>query len=680
MRFVFDIETDGLLEELTVIHSLCMIDVDTGTRYSCHDQQGWVHPDDSVVTMSIDDGLRLLMQADEVGGLGGAIGHNVIAFDIPAIQKVKPWFNIRREQVNDTLIEARLIYPEIKDRDFGLRRSAQKKRGLSDEELKVYWPGRLIGSQGLEAWGIRLGEWKGDYKAEREAELKALHEENGWPKPTKDELTKYVWGTWNEAMQLYCDQDVTVNLKLFRLLNKQKYSVNARIVERDFAWIIAEMERNGFPFHQKRALKLQHKLMKRKAEIDAELQQAFEPIVKTWTYTPKVNNSKLGYVKGVPMEKTETIFFNPGSRDHIAMWLKRKYGWKPLHFTSSGKPQIDDKVLKKLPYPEAALLAEAFMLDKRLGMLEGKGGKGLIPFGKTGKIHGRVVTNGAITRRCTHMSPNMAQLPATNVPYGHDFRDLMYAPDGWSLLGWDASGLELRCFAHYMARYDNGKYTETVLSGDIHWLHVMALGLVPEGTERYAGLDDNGDPIEIPEHERFRNKIAKRFIYAYLYGAGAEMIGEIILPTGSSSAKKKKGKELIESFLKRTPALKLLKEAIAKYVAKHGHIRGIDGGRIAVRSDHSALNTLLQSAGAIAVKVATIKFYDKMIEAGLVSGVDFMLVAHVHDEVQTLVKKGKEDIVGKIAIEAMREAGETLGFKCPLDGEYKYGSSWAETH
>jgi hypothetical protein len=222
-----------------------------------------------------------------------------------------------------------------------------------------------------------------------------------------------------------------------------------------------------------------------------------------------------------------------------------------------------------------------------------------------------------------------------------------------------------------MHRYDGGKYTETVLSGDIHWMHVQALGLVPEGTE----YDDHTQL-----HDHSRNKIAKRFIYAYLYGAGAEMIGEIVLPNGTAAAKKKAGAKLTREFLKRTPALKRLKEDIKARVAGTMEIRGIDGGVLKVRSDHSALNTLLQSAGAIAVKVATILFYDKLIEKGLVSGKDFMLVAHVHDEVQTLVRKGLEDIVGETAIEAMREAGETLGFMCPLDGEYKYGESWADTH
>ncbi len=664
-EYGFDIETDGLLEQMTTIHSLCMKELHTGALFSCTDQEGFTHPDPDVTVLSIEEGLKLLLASN-------MYGHNVIKFDIPAIQKIYPWFTPKREQVQDTLTLARLIYPEIRDVDFKLRKSLAKKQNLNQDELNIVWPTRLIGSQSLEAWGTRLGEWKGDYKVEREAELKATHEAEGLPKPTKDELTAYVWGTWNEAMQVYCDQDVTVTEVLYKKLLRTTYSAQAIELERNFAWIMAEMERNGFPFHMERANKLQHKLLKRKAEIDAELSQAFEPIVDTWMFTPKVNNSKLGYVKGVPIEKSETIIFNPSSRDHIARWLKRKYGWKPTAFTEQGKAKVDEQVLKKLKYPEAALLAESFLLDKRIGMLQGRGGKGLIPYGKSGRVHGSITTNGAVTRRCTHQSPNMAQLPATNVPYGREFRELMYAPEGWTLLGWDASGLELRCFAHYMARYDGGKYTDTVLSGDIHWTHVKALGLAADDEE----YDDHNDA-----HNHARNKVAKRFIYAYLYGAGNEKIGEIVKPKASATAKRAAGKALTETFLKKTPALKKLKEAIIKNVAKNkGFIRGIDGGRITVRSDHAALNSLLQSAGAISVKLATILFYDKLVAQGLKNGEDFQLVAHVHDEVQTLVKKGLEDVVGKTAIEAMREAGDTLGFKCPLDAEYGTGETWADTH
>ncbi|MGH0000088.1 DNA polymerase [Pseudovibrio ascidiaceicola] len=718
MRLAFDIETDGLLEQLTVIHSLVLYDIDSGKGWSCTDHTDYVSPNGYTV-ISIDEGIRMLMEADVI------CGHNIIKFDIPAVKKVKPWFDVKREAVVDTLIISRLVWPEIRENDFNLRRKFNgrvrietektirertvtwaetenayeeaksaymaerrewrktvkdwnefidgpapeppvkpekpkppviEQQAVFKEEMNKFFPGRLIGSHGLEAWGYRLGEWKGDYSAEMKA--KGLDP----------------WAEWNVDMQEYCEQDVIVTEKLWIFQESKGYSEEAVVIERDFAWIIAEMERNGFPFDMPKAVKLQQKLMRRQAELYAKLQEAFPPIKDKWQFIPKANNARLGYVKGEPIERSEEIIFNPASRDHIARWLKKKHGWKPAEYTEHGKPKIDEAVLKKLPFPEAALLSEYFLLDKRLGMLEGKGGRGLIPAAKKGggHIHGTVTTNGAVTRRCTHSSPNMAQIPAVNVPYGHDFRSLLHAPDDWVLLGWDASGLELRCFAHYMALYDGGLYTSTILSGDIHWQHAKALELV--------GQEEEYD--EHNEHHNFaRNKVAKRFIYAYLYGAGPETIGAIVMPEGSPKQQTTAGRKLTTAFLRRTPALKRLKEDLKKsVVARKNHVKGIDGGILKVRSHHSALNTLLQSAGAIAVKLATIIFYDKLIAMGLRNGVDFMLVAHVHDEVQALVKKGKEDVVGKAAVEAMREAGDALGFKCPLDGEFKVGLNWAETH
>ena len=496
MRLAFDVETDGLLEQLTTIHSLVAVDIDTGQGRSFTDNFGYVSPLRYEVA-SIEAGLLMLMQADTV------VGHNIIKFDIPAIQKVYPWFSLRRDQIMDTLLDSRLIWPDLRDHDFArrgkLKAKLESKARLYRveepdewvrEKLKERSPGQLIGSHGLEAWGYRLDEWKGDYSKEMKA--KGLDP----------------WALWNTAMQEYCEQDVVVTLKLFSLIESKGYSEQARLMERDFAVIMAEQERNGFPFHMERAQKLQHKLMRRHSEICAELKEVFKPLIDRSEFTPKVNNAKLGYVKGVTVYREKLVEFNPSSRQHIARWLKELHGWTPKEFTDTGQPKIDEAVLRKLKYPEAKLLSEYFLLDKRLGMLENQQGKGLIPFARQDsdgvwRIHGGVNTIGAVTRRCTHSQPNMAQLPANNVPFGVDFRSLMYAPRGWRLVGWDASGLELRALAHYMARYDGGVYTNIILDGDIHWVHAQALGLVGE-LEEY-------DPHD-PHHDYARNKVAKRFI------------------------------------------------------------------------------------------------------------------------------------------------------------------------
>ena len=210
--------------------------------------------------------------------------------------------------------------------------------------------------------------------------------------------------------------------------------------------------------------------------------------------TPKVNNAKRGYIKGVTIWKPNIIPFNPGSREDIAERLKQTYGWTPSEFTESGSPKIDDEILTALPYPEAKELSRYFLLQKRLGQIgEGRQAwlKNAICENGQYIIHGRVITNGAVTGRCTHSSPNIAQVPAVGSPYGEECRALFHAPTGWLQIGCDASGLELRCLAHYMARYDNGAYADIILHGDIH-----------TENQKAAGLET-------------RNQ-AKRFIYAFL--------------------------------------------------------------------------------------------------------------------------------------------------------------------
>lgn len=139
-----------------------------------------------------------------------------------------------------------------------------------------------------------------------------------------------------------------------------------------------------------------------------------------------------------------------------------------------------------------------------------------------------------------------------------------------------------------------------------------------------------------------------------------------------------KGTDLKNKFLKTLPALDNLIKDVQETVKKRGTLYGLDRRILPVRSQHSALNTLLQSAGAIAVKKATCLLWDYLNEAKLSQHVK--QVAHIHDEFQLLVHKGNEEQVGAIAVKAMQDAGKYFNFRCPLDGEYKIGQNWAETH
>jgi DNA polymerase I-like protein with 3'-5' exonuclease and polymerase domains len=278
------------------------------------------------------------------------------------------------------------------------------------------------------------------------------------------------------------------------------------------------------------------------------------------------------------------------------------------------------------------------MLQKRIAQIE----SWLDAMKSDGRIHGRVITCGAITGRMTHMSPNMAQVPNSGSPYGMDCRELWTVEKGNKLVGIDASGLELRMLAHYM---NDNVYTHEVVSGDIHTANQTAAGL------------------------QTRNQ-AKTFIYAFLYGAGSTKIGTIV---GGSA---KEGQQLIDNFLRNTPKLKELREKVARIYSQKGRVQGIDGRQILVRSEHSSLNTLLQGAGAIVMKQALVLLDRKL----KVSKIPYKFVANCHDEWQIEVPEVYAEQVGKFGVKAIEEAGQVLEMRCPLTGEYKVGNNWKETH
>jgi DNA polymerase I-like protein with 3'-5' exonuclease and polymerase domains len=258
-----------------------------------------------------------------------------------------------------------------------------------------------------------------------------------------------------------------------------------------------------------------------------------------------------------------------------------------------------------------------------------------------GRVHGYVNSNGAVTGRMTHSKPNMGQVPAVYSPYGRECREVWTVPSGYSLVGMDASGLELRMLAHYMN--DEG-YTNEILTGDIHTANQLAAGLTTRDQ-------------------------AKTFIYAFLYGAGDAKIGSIVGGTA------KDGKRLKEKFLSNTPALGRLRERVG-VASGRGYVLGLDRRRVSVRSEHAALNTLLQSAGAIVMKKA-LQLLD---EYATKWNIDYKIIGNIHDEIQTEVRSDEADVFGRLATSCIEAAGIHFKLNCPLAGEYKVGDTWADTH
>ena len=609
---IFDLETNGLLREVHTIWCMTIYD-STDYLYTRYDGRE-----------AVAEGLRRLSAADCIAG------HNIIAFDIPVIKKLYPRWEFKG-QVVDTMVWARLAYPDIKKVDFALNRAG-------------VLPGKLIGRHSLKAWGYRLRELKGDY-----AEL------NDWSK-------------WTQELSDYCEQDVRVTAKLVEKLSSRGMTAEAVKLEHEVQKIIARQIEYGVAFDIPAAERFYASLLEKQRALN--LSDLFPPwYVSRGVFTPKRDNKTLGYTKGVPVEKVELVEFNPGSRQHIISRFKAKYGWEPDEedYTDKGNAEMNEEILKDLPYPEAIRLSEYLTLVKIAGMV-GEGDKAWLKLvTKAGRIHGYVDSNGAVTGRMTHSNPNLAQTPKVGSLFGADCRALFVAGPGKLLVGADASGLELRCLAHYLARYDGGAYARACIEGnqadgtDVHSLTAKALGLDPQAIYTFGGKTFKG------------RDFAKTFIYAFLYGAGDEKLGSIL------GAGARRGKQLRAQFYEAFPALEQLKNDIEIVVKKQKFLKGLDGRHLTVRSMHSALNTLLQSAGALIMKKALV-ILDADLQADYRPGKEYEFVLNIHDEAELEADAAIADEVGRRSLAALRAAGEHFHFRCPIAGEYKTGRNWAETH
>jgi DNA polymerase-1 len=670
---VLDVETDGLLEEATCIHSLVIRNIDTDEVLSCI---GKPTEGPNKYWMQLGAGLEALKKAERI------YGHNLIKFDRPVLKKLLG-YEIPWEKCLDTLVVSAFRWAHIKEMDYeNIRKGVYQLPSTTNAKGKKM---SLVGSHSLEAWGHRLNVLKGEYKK------------------------THNFSKWTPELQAYCEQDTAVTRALVLHLRKSGATPALAIeIEQELAVYLDEQEQAGWPFNADEAVQLQGRLSKRREELMLELRAQFG----TWQkskgfFTPKRDDKKRGYKAGVPVEKFETIEFNPGSRQHIANRLQVLYGWQPPTFTPSGQPEVNEETLESLPQdiPGVKLLTEYLLVEKRLGQLaEGeqawlkqmtkdrpKGGKMTGMF----HIHGGVKQNGTVTHRGAHVNPNLGQVPAVHNPYGPECRGLFTVPEGWVEVGSDASGLELRELSHYMGRFDGGAYGKTVVEGknedgtDIHSVNRGALGL-----EGKAGRDG-----------------AKRFIYTFLYGGGDYKIGTVVPPTEAELAAYKadgkrwkkaverlkksqlptddrsvgcliKGGLLKARFLKNLPALGALVETVKAKAKECGFLLLHDGRRVYIRYAHAALNSLLQGGGAIVCKRWIVRVARRLRAEFGPPGWDgkWVPLGWIHDETQLAVRPEIVERVRQIQVEEIRAVGLEFNLRVPLDGESKAGQNWAECH
>ena len=560
-----------------------------------------------VVTKDIDTGeVKLWKAADNLReylkDVSLIIGHNVIGFDAPVLNRC--WkTKIRLNQVYDTLIVSRLLDPS-------------RENGHS-----------------LEAWGQTLGFHKIDY-----AKVWT------WLMDRNEEYRGESFDLPHHGLlDDYCVRDVEVTAKLYlKLVNdlkEKQFSQESVDLEHRVAAIISEQERNGFKLDQIYTTCLLTDIKSKVAGIYERMQQRWPPV------TVERFSDKTG-----KRLKDSVVTFNPGSRQQIGEKLK-ELGWKPKEFTETGLPKIDETVLAGVKIPEAQVIAEYLMLQKRISQIE----SWMEAVGKDGRVHGKVITNGAVTGRCTHSSPNLAQIPNTSSMYGAECRACWTVEEDRVLVGCDLSGIELSCLSHYM---QDEEWQRELLEGDVHWKNTQAFGLVPMGTSKE----------DTQEHKDARN-LSKTLTYSVLYGAGATKVGMTVGGTA------KQGAKLIDNFLNNTPSLKKLKAKVDKLSAK-GYVPALDGRKVWVRSEHAALNSLLQSAGAIIAKQWIVCLTDNLRAAKI----DYKLLAFVHDEVciETFGKDAEK--VVDIVVKSAKQAGEILGLRCPVSAEGHIGKTWADVH
>jgi hypothetical protein len=576
---------------------------------------------------SIERGLLELQKAERI------VGHNVIDFDIPALKKLYG-FSPPLIKVLDTLVVSRCVFPDLRNDDFG-------RNGFDKA---------LVGSHSLKAWGHRMGS----------TTKLTYGEEDG------------AFDSYNEEMRKYCERDVIVTQLLYDYLFKQNPSREMIAIEHWFKFIISMQERHGFRFDMNKADVLTAKLMGIRAKLTTDLQNAWKPTAVEmkspagWTLTTeqatyegktkndlKLQLKEAGEVQALVKNAVKTgnavkeIPFNPGSRKQIAERLMG-LGYELPTENDGVSYKVDESVLRGIDHPIAEDLLSYLLVQKRLGQLA-EGQQAWLKLQKNGVIHGSVNTNGAVTGRCTHSNPNVAQVPSVRAEYGTECRELFKARHGYKLVGCDASGLELRMLAHYMAFYDRGQYAKIVTEGDVHTVNQKA-----------AGLETRDQ--------------AKTFIYALLYGAGDEKIGNI------AGGNAQLGQKLKRKFFSSLPALARLQQDVQRKVKHGGELIGLDGRILPIRSSHAALNMLLQSAGAVVMKVALVQLFHKLNQLRWQHGREYAFVANIHDEFQAEVLPDKAEAFGHLAVEAIRHAGKQLRMNVRLDGEFKIGNNWAETH
>jgi hypothetical protein len=638
-ELLFDLETDGLLSDVSVIHCGSVLNMKSGVQTSYGPTQ---------IPELIDE----LKSADVL------IGHNICGFDVPVLEKLHGYEGGVQQYI-DTLSVSQVLYPGSRKTSILRVLDIKSMKGVGNTHVM---PTEFIGRHSLKAWchRLKLGDaGKADY-------------DGGWE-------------SFSQEMMDYCDQDVRANAILLKHFLAKPWPVAVYYTESMMTYILTRQSKFGIGFDEDTAIELMADLTQKRADLTRELQAVFPPIQvpegrpKQWKKNMTCRKYKEGEdgwfpprIKGEWHQKMKTQEFNPGSTQHVAARLIERYEWEPQAFTPGGQAQVTDEILRDLPWPEAKQCADYQIVKSALSYIS-TGDTAWLKLVRDGRIHGRVQACGAVTHRASHSQPNLANVPKVDKAYGKECRALFVAGGGstplnYKLVGCDASSLQLAIYAHYVSKYDGGLLAELVEGEDADPHEYM---------RKASGL--------------YYRENQKTLTYATWFGAQSYKQGQIVLldwrmafdagltdePVPGLRQAAALGVAVNARMLNNMKGFEDMAKACSKS-ALRGYIVALDGRRIPVTQERLALLTLLQGNEAVVMKTAYLIAYERLndeIKAG---------TAHpalwVHDEFQWVCHPTLADSVGQALSECITEAGQKLGLRLNLGAKYKVGDSWAETH
>ena len=479
MRVIMDLESNGLLDQATVLHCAVFMDIDTGKMYEFI---GW------------SDELKEFLD-----NCTSIIAHNGIDFDIPLLNKLHGWKPSDDTEIVDTLTMSRTLDPD--------RTPVEGTRA----------------PHSVEAWGKRLGRWKPEHEDWSVFSPEMLHRcredvkiqrliyqwlcaEATHTDPSKSifdktAYTDHDWSLalWHEHMSAKIITEQKLNGCYF---NKEKAEEYVETLEDLIENLTATLLANVPPKPKKKGVEIKEPF-KKTGDLKKVVTDWFSVLNVGVSLNPyKMRNIIDPEISG-PFSRVEWEELNLGSDKQLKEWLYTQ-GWEPdewnfskTEFDENGdpvrtSPKITETSLKKLNNGYGDQLIQRSKASHRLSQIRGWIGNcrddhrisaDANPQGTpTGRMRHRVVANVPSANVYENKEDKDDPRNGTLVWYpeeqktffGTEMRSLFCASPEHVLVGRDASGLELRCFAHYL---DDAKYTDVILSGDIHSYNQELAGL-----------------------------------------------------------------------------------------------------------------------------------------------------------------------------------------------------------